>query len=248
VRTVLAIAKRELLSLWVTPLAWLLLGLLTALNGAAFVAVVTALQETTDSVIDLGPTQAFFGQSVFVPLGYLIFCPVLTMRSLSEERRSGTFETLLSTRASATAIVLGKYLSLVSTFVILWLPSVLYPVILRNTGVIEWPVVASSYVGVLGLGLGFLAVGLHASALSSNQLVAAALSGAVISAFLICGVAERLFLDGAMHALFAHLSVQSLLAEFAQGIVSTKRLVLMTSLVVLPLFFAVRAVEHWRDE
>ncbi|MGC4064554.1 MAG: hypothetical protein QM784_07910 [Polyangiaceae bacterium] len=245
---VIAIAKRELLSLWVTPLAWLLLGLMTALNGAAFVAIVTTLQETTESVIDLGPTQAFFGQSVFVPLGYLIFCPVLTMRSLSEERRSGTAETLLSTRASATAIVLGKYLSLVATFVVLWLPSVLYPVILRNTGTIEWTVVASSYLGVLGLGFGFLAVGLYASALSSNQLVAAAVSGAVIAFFLVCGVAERLFLEGPLHAIVSHVSVQSLLTEFAQGIVSSKRLVFMTSLVLVSLFFAARAVERWRDE
>jgi ABC-2 type transport system permease protein len=243
----LAIAKRELFSLWVTPLAWILLGLFTLLNGATFVTIVTTLTETTENVIDLGPIQAFYGQSVFIPLGYLVFCPVLTMRSLAEERRSGTAETLLCTRASATAIVLGKYLALVLTYVALWTPTLLYPFILRETGQVEWPVVASSYLGVLGLGLGFLSIGLFTSALSTNQLIAAALSSAIVCLLLLCGVAAQLFVESPLHDIFSHLSVQAQLAEMAQGVVSSSRLVFSITLITLPLFFATRAVESWRD-
>jgi ABC-2 type transport system permease protein len=217
------------------------------LNGAAFVTIVTTLSETTESVIDLGPMQAFFGQSVFVPLGYLIFCPVLSMRSLAEERRSGTAETLLCTRATATTIVLGKYLALALTYVALWVPTLLYPVILRQTGQIEWPVVASSYLGVLCLGLGFLAVGVFTSALSTNQLIAAALSGTIVVIYLLCGVAAQLFVDTRLHDVFLYLSVQAHLAEAAQGIVSLARLIHGMTLIALPLFLAVRAVERWRN-
>lgn len=242
-----AIAKRELFSLWVTPLGWLLLGLFTLISGGAFVTVCTALSETTEHLLDLGPVQAFYGQSVFVPLGYLVFCPVLSMRSLSEERRQGTAETLLSTRATATAIVLGKYLALSLTYVALWLPTLLYPVILRQTGQIEWPVVASSYLGVLSLGLGFLAIGVLTSALTTNQLIAAALSGAVVLFYLLSGVGAQLFIDTRFQDVFRYLSVQSHLAEFAQGIVSLGRLVHAITLLVLPLFLAIRVVEGWRD-
>lgn len=243
----IAIAKRELFSLWVTPMGWLLLGLFTLLNGAAFVAIVTTLSDTTTSVIDLGPVQAFYGQSVFVPLGYLVFCPVLTMRSLSEERRQGTAETLLSTQATSTSIVLGKYLALAVSYLILWLPSILYPFILRDTGHVEWAVVFSSYLGVLGLGLGFVAVGLLTSAMTTNQLVAAALASSIILLFLLAGVAEQLFVDSRLQPLFSALSVQAHLTEATQGVVSLKRLIHALSLIALPLFLAVRAVEQWRE-
>lgn len=242
-----AIAKRELLSLWVTPLAWLLLFVFTLLNGAAFITVITALSDTTASFLDLGPVQAFYGQSVFVPLGYLVFCPILAMRSLAEERRQGTAETLLSTRATSTMIVLGKYLALAVTYVTLWVPTLLYPWILRQTGHIEGTVVASSYLGVLSMGLGFLAVGVLTSALSTNQLISAALCGAFILLYLLCGVGAQLFAGTRLYDVFYYLSVQAHLTEFAQGIISRGRLLHSLTLITLPLFLAVRAVENWRD-
>jgi ABC-2 type transport system permease protein len=246
-KALIAIARRELFSLWVTPLGWLLLGLFTLLNGAAFVAIVTALSESTQSTIDWGPMQAFYGQSIFVPLGYLVFCPVLTMRSLSEERRQGTAETLLSTQATSTSIVFGKYLALAVSYLILWLPSLLYPFILRNTGHVEWTVVLSSYLGVLGLGLGFVAVGEFASSITTNQLVAAALSSALILLFILAGVAEQLLVDSPLRPIFLSFSVQAHLTEAAQGIISLRRLVHAATIILLPLFLAVRAVERWRE-
>lgn len=246
-KSVVAIAKREFFSLWVTPLAWLLLGLCTLLDGAAFIATLTTLLDSREFAIDLGPMQAFFGQSVYVPLGYLIFCPVLTMRSLAEERHRGTAETLLSTRATGGQIVLGKYLALAATYVALWVPTLAYPLILRNTGFIEWKVVASGYAGVLGLGLGFVSIGVLASSVTRNQLIAAALSGAVVFLFLLCGTAEQLTDRSDLHALFHHLSVQAFLAESAQGIMSVKRLVYAVTLIAVPLALASRAVENWRN-
>ena len=242
-----AIAKRELYALWVTPLAWILLGLFTLLYGAALITILTTLLETTDNVIDLGPMQAFFGQSIFIPLGYLIFCPALSMRALAEERHRGTAETLLSTRATATHIVVGKYLALAITYIALWTPTLLYPTILRNAGLVEWSVVASSYFGVIGLGLGFLAIGLLASAATNNQLVSAALSSALVFLFLLAGTAEQLTQDTPLHIWFYHLSVQAFLAETAQGILSLKRVVYVVTLTALPLFLATIAVERWRN-
>lgn len=243
----LAIAKRELYSLWVTPLAWVLLGLFTVLNGAAFVATLTTLLDTSLLSIDLGPMQAFFGQSVYVPLGYLIFCPVLTMRSLAEERHRGTAETLLCTSASGAQIVLGKYLALSVTYIALWVPTLAYPVILRDTGFVEWPVVLACYMGVIGLGLGFIAIGVLASAVTRNQLVAAALSGGLVFLFLLSGTAEQLTQESTFHAWFHHLSVQALLAESAQGILSVKRAVFALTLIAVPLMVAGRVVENWRE-
>lgn len=242
-----AVARRELLSLWVTPLAWSLLCAFSLINGAAFVATLNSLVTFGAAGIDVGPTQAFYGQSIFVPLGYLLLCPLLTMRSLAEERRAGTAELLLSSPLSSGQIVMGKYLALSITYLCMWLPTLLYPYILRDTGYIEWRVVGASYVGVIGLGLGFVSVGLLASAAVRNQLVAALLNGTLIFALLLSGLAEQTYQDEPLHSLLSQLSIASLLAECGQGILSLQRLVYLASLVALPLFLATRLVERWRD-
>lgn len=242
-----AVARRDLFSLWVTPLAWLLLCAFLLMNGAAFATVVGSLATLDTAGIDVGPVQAFFGQSVFVPLGYLLVCPLLSMRALAEERRAGTAELLLSSPIGAASIVLGKFCALAITYAALWLPTLLYPFVLRDTGYIEWPVVATTYFGVIGLGLGFVSVGLWVSALTETPILAAAIAGASVFLFLLCGVAEQLVATGLTHEILAHLSVQSCLTECSQGILSLRRLLYLMTLIVLPLFLAVRAVENWRE-
>lgn len=242
-----AVARRELYSLWVTPLAWLLLCAFLLMNGAAFIATLSSIITFGSNGIDVGPLQAFYGQSIFVPLGYLLVCPLLSMRTLAEERRSGTAELLLSAPISSAGIVVGKYLALAMTYVGMWLPTLLYPFILRDTGQVEWAVVATSYLGVIGLGLGFIGVGLLSSALTTNQLLAAVTSGTLIFLLMLCGVGEQVYQEGQLHALLSHVSIQSHLAECAQGILSLRRLAYLATLILLPLFLAARAVERWRD-
>ena len=245
---VLSIARRELFGLWVTPLAWLLLCAFSFVNGAAFIATLSSYANFDAGAIDVGPLQAFYGQSIFVPLGYLLLCPLLSMRTLSEERRAGTAELLLSAPLTSASIVIGKYLALAVTYVAMWLPTLLYPVILRNTGQVEWPVVATSYLGVIGLGLGFLGFGVLTSAITTNQLLAAVFSGTMIFVLMLCGVGEQLYTAEPLHSLFSQLSIQSLLSECAQGIVSVRRVVYIVSWIVLPLFWAGRVVDGWREK
>jgi ABC-2 type transport system permease protein len=242
-----AVARRELYSLWVTPLAWLVLCAFLLMNGAAFVATISSLSTFGLDGIDVGPIQAYYGQSIFVPLGYVLVCPLLSMRTLAEERRAGTAELLLCSPISTVGIVVGKYLALSVTYGIMWLPTLLYPLILRDTGQIEWPVVTTTYVGVIGLGLGFVSVGLLASANTTNPLVAAILTSTLIFFLLLCGMGEQLYQSGLARVLFSQLSVQSFLAECAQGILSVRRLTYLATLIVLPQFLAVRSIERWRE-
>jgi ABC-2 type transport system permease protein len=241
-----AVMRRELFSLWVTPLAWVLLSAFLLVNGAAFSATMASLASYAGSGLDLGPVQAFYGQSVFIPLGYALFCPLLSMRSLAEERRSGTADLLLSSPLSTLDIVLGKYLALAATYVALWAPTLLYPFILRDTGHIEWCVVATTYTGVVGVGLGCVALGLFASAITSNQLLAATLAGTLTFALVLCGVGAQLVAEGPLHEVLVHLSIQATLTECAQGILSLRRIVYIGTLIVMAQYFTLRAVERWR--
>jgi gliding motility-associated transport system permease protein len=245
-RGFVAVYKREMLSLWVTPLAWVLLFIFLLLQGASFYQILLHFASFSNMTIDSGPVQAYFGQSLFLLLSLLLVCPALTMRLFAEERRSGTIEGLLTAPVSAADVVLGKYLATLTTFGFMWLPTVLYVVILRTTGDVDWHVVGSSYLGVMGVGAGYLAVGTLMSAMSRSQLVAMMLSVLVIFGLLIFGIGERIFEPGAIRDACAHVSVLSQVDELSKGVVDLRRLVFDFSLVALPLFVSVRVVDSWR--
>lgn len=241
-----AVYKREMLSLWVTPLAWVLLFIFLLLQGLSFNQILLHFASFTNVSIDQGPIQAYFGQSLFLVLSLFLTCPALTMRLFAEERRSGTIETLLTAPVSAGGVVLAKYFATLSTFVLMWVPTLAYVFILRGTGTVDYRVVASSYLGVIGIGAGYLAVGTLTSAMTKSQLVAMMLSVLVIFGLLILGIGERIFDPGPLRDLCAHVSVLSQMDEFSKGVVDLRRLVLDASLVALPLFLSTRVVDSWR--
>lgn len=242
----LPIFRRELLSLWVTPLAWVLLVVFLLIQGLSFYSIVVHVSSMTSASIDSGPVQAYFGQSIFLLVSLLLVCPALTMRVFAEERRSGTIEALLTAPVTPTGVVLGKYLATLVTYVAMWLPTLLFILILRNTGQIDWRVVGSSYLGVLGVGAGYLAVGTLMSAMTRSQLTAFVLTMLVIFGLFILGIGEYVFDAGLLRDVSAHVSVLSQMDEMAKGIVDLRRLVFDGSLVALPLFVTVRVVDSWR--
>jgi ABC-2 type transport system permease protein len=242
----LAVYRREMLSLWVTPLAWVLLFIFLMLQGASFYSIVVHFASFSNMTIDQGPVQAYFGQSLFLLLSLLLICPALTMRLFAEERRSGTIEGLLTAPITATGVVLAKYLATLSTFALMWAPTVLYVVILRGTGDLDWGVVGTSYLGVFLIGGGYLAVGTLMSSLTRSQLVALMLTSLVVFGLLILGVGERIFGPGPLRDLCGHVSVLSQIDEFSKGIIDLRRLVFDASFIVFPLFLSVRIVDSWR--
>ncbi len=168
------------------------------------------------------------------------------MRLFAEERRSGTIEALLTAPVSATAVVLAKYAATLATYVLMWAPTVLYVVILRRTGAVDWHVVGASYLGVFGVGAGYLAVGTLMSSVTRSQLVAMMFTTLVIFGLLIFGIGERIFEPGPIRDVCAQVSVLSQVDELSRGIVDLRRLVFDATLVILPLFVTIRVVDSWR--
>ncbi len=241
-----AVYKREMLSLWVTPLAWVLLVVFLLLQGYSFYSIVLHFSQVSQVSLDTGPVQAYFGQSIFLPLLLLMLCPALTMRVFAEERRSGTIESLLTAPVTPTAVVLAKYLATFTTYLVIWAPTLLYVVILRKTGHVDWHVVGSSYVGVIGIGAGYLAVGTLMSAMTKSQVLALLFTILALVGLFIIGIGEYIFQPGLMRDICAHVSAFSQLDEMSKGIVDLRRLVFDASLVALPLFVTTRVVDSWR--
>ncbi|MEZ4221643.1 MAG: ABC transporter permease [Polyangiaceae bacterium] len=241
-----AVYRREMLSMWVTPLAWVLLVVFLLIQGMSFYTIVVHISNLPTASMDNGPVQAYFGQSIFLLVSLLLVCPALSMRSFAEERRSGTIEGLLTAPVTATGVVLGKFLAMLSTYVLMWAPTVLYIVILRDTGQIDWHVVASSYLGVLAIGAGYLAIGVLMSAMTTSQLLAFVLTMLAQFGLFILGIGEYIFEPGTVHAISSHVSVLTQMDEMSKGIIDLRRLVFDGSLIVVPLFVTVRVIDSWR--
>jgi ABC-2 type transport system permease protein len=240
------ILKRELVSLFVTPIAWLIMATFLFIEGLFFYFLVYGYSAATDVVVGMGPAEAFFGQSEFYYFPLVLICPVLTMRLFAEERRSGTIEALLTAPVTPTAVVLGKYFATLVVYVTMWAPTSLYMLILSSYGEIDWRLVATGYAGTLLVGAAYLAVGTLASALTTSQLAASMGATVFILAFFVMGYAARSFDDGTTRTMLEHVAVSSLMNDFSRGLVDSRRLVFWTTFAAVPLYAAIRTVESWR--
>lgn len=240
------IFKRELFSLFVTPIAWVLITAFLVMQGLHFFLIVSHFANQADLAADAGPVQSFFGQTMLLYLPLLFVCPVLTMRLFAEERRSGTIEALLTAPVGTAGVVLAKYAAALTTYLAMWAPTLLYIVLLSQSGEVDWRVVGSSYLAVALVGAGYLAIGTMTSAMTTSQLLAAILSAMAIVVLFMLGIGEFIFPEGPLHELCAYVSVWSHMNDFSRGIVDLRRLVFHGTVIMLPLFVTTRAVDAWR--
>ena len=242
-----AIFRREMLSLWVTPLAWVLLGVFLILQGGIFYSIIVHFASFADLSVDDGPLSTYFGQSsVFLMMTLLLVCPALSMRLFAEERRSGTIEPLLTAPVGAAGVVLGKFAAALVNYAAMWLPTLLYVVILRKTGHVDWPVVLSSYLGLLLVGSQYLAIGILSSSLSKSQFVALLVTVLLQFGLFVLGIGEYILDPGLLRDVCAHISLAGHMEDFAKGIVDSRRVLYDLSLATFCLFLTVRVVDSWR--
>ncbi len=242
------IIKRELFSLFVTPAAWVVATAFLLLQGMHLYLIVSHFTTQVDVGAEVGPVETFFGQTVLLYLPLLFVCPVLTMRLFAEERRSGTIEPLLTAPVSTVAVVLGKYCAALVTYLLMWAPTVLFMVLISRFASVDWQVVGTGYLAVAAIGAGFLAIGTMTSALTKSQLAAAIMSAMAIIGIFMFGVGEYVFPEGSARDVSSYVSIWSQMNDFSRGIVDSRRLVFDATLVVLPLFITVKAVDAWRWE
>jgi len=241
------IFKRELFGFFVTPLAWVLIVVFLVVQGMHFFLLVDHFALELDVVSDETPLSAFFGNTVLFYVVLFVLVPPMTMRLFAEERRSGTIESLMTAPVSSAAVVLAKYAAVLTTYIAMWVPTVLYLVILGRTGELDRHQAASAYLGVLLVGAGYLALGLCASALTQSQFLAMIWTALVLLILFTLGIGEFVTRDGTvMHDICAHVSVWGHMNDFASGIVDSRRLVFYGTMVLLPLYVATRAVDAWR--
>jgi ABC-2 type transport system permease protein len=241
------IYKRELFAFFVTPLAWVLITVFLFVQGMNFFWIIDTFATRSDGMSDQSPLQAFFGNTILLYLVLFLLVPPMTMRLFAEERRSGTIESLMTAPVSSAAVVLAKYAAVVTTYAAMWLPTLLYVVILRRAADVDWRAAGAAYLGVMLVGAGYLSVGLLMSAMTKSQFLALVLSAMVILGLFILGIGEFIAREGSVTKdVCAHVSVWAQMNDFSSGIVDSRHVVFTLTLIVLPLFAATRAVDAWK--
>lgn len=245
-RGTVTIFRRELAGLFLTPLAWVLLLFAVALNGFFLVAVLQNSRGFVDDSLNylLGIGAGFWMLMVVLP-------PLLTMRSISEEAKSGQLEFLLTAPVTDTAVVLGKHLAVSAFMAVMWASVPLYGLVLELLGASpDWGQLAMGYLGAVLCSMLFCAVGMVASALSSTPLLAAFL-GFIFNMMLLLLPIAAGTLGGEVGALLVGLGTRlnvflHLQTSFMRGAFDTADLFFFLAWTGLFLFAAVRLVEARR--
>jgi len=243
---ILANFSREFRAYFFSPMAYIVSALLLVINGVVFWLIVSFLNDPRAGVG--APLQLFFGQTFFFWLVLIFVAAVLTMRLLSEERRSGTIEVLMTSPITEDQVVTGKFLAALAFFAFLWLPTLAYPALLSYYSEVDWGPVATGYLGILGIGSLFLATGVLASAMTRSQLVAAVITFAALVFMIVVGFLENLVSDDSWKELIGNLNLMRHMDDFGKGVIDTRWLVYYLSATVLLLFLSARVLEKkkWR--
>jgi len=241
-----AIIRRELIAYFSSPLAYIVMTAFLLMQGYIFYLIVSFLNNPQTPAMT--PLRLFFGGTIFFWLFLLFVVPVITMRLLAEERRSGTIEVLLTSPVNEAQVVVAKFAAAMAFYIALWLPTVLYVVVLKRNSEIDLGPVLAGYLGVLLLGFLFLSVGTLASTLSNNQLIAAIIAFAAMVALFSIGLVEQLLPASSLKDARAYMNLWTQMDDFAKGIVDSRHVVYQLSTGVLFLFLAAKSLEvkKWR--
>jgi ABC-2 type transport system permease protein len=254
-----ALIKKELTVYFATPIFYITGFFFLLIAGYFFYAntlyynVISpqALQQIAlnpQLAVQFNPHQMVF-RPMFSALAIilLLLVPLLTMRLLAEEKRSGTAELLFTYPLTDWAVILGKFLSALLVYGVLVSFTVIYAVSLALAISLDWGSLGAAYLGVILLGGSCLSLGLFASSLTENQIIAAVTGFALLLLFWVVGWMHELG-GPALGAVLQSLSIMEHYDNFARGVIDTKDLVYYASFIYFFLFLTKRQLEsrRWR--
>jgi ABC-2 type transport system permease protein len=256
-RNILAIAAKDLRSQFVSPIAYVVLTGFLLLGGWFFFNLLARFNFLLNMYLSFRNPEAMerlnLNEFVISPLLHnlsvilVILVPVITMRSFAEEKRTGTYELLMTSPLSVTEIVLGKFFGAFAFVFFMLLLTAVYPLILVLYGNPEMGVILSGYLGLLLLATAFVAVGLLTSSFTENQIIAAV--SCLVALLLLYVISWPADTAGeTMGALLKYASLTEHFSELVKGVIDTRDLMYFASVIVLALFLTQRSVEslRWR--
>ena len=252
VRNVLAIAGKELRSYFASPIAYILIGFFLLPFGVFFYLYLATFVKQSLQMAQFGGAMSI-NQNVIryvlqnASVIILFIMPMITMRTYSEEKRSGSIELLLTSPLTDVEIILGKFFGALGLYIAMLAVTLLYMAILFVYGNPEWRPLIAAYLGLLLMGGAFISIGLLISSTTNNQIVAGVVTFVVFLLFWIVGW----FADTAgptVGPITSWLSITEHFDDFSKGIIDTKHVLYYLSLITFGLFLTAKSVdtERWR--
>ena len=233
---VLPIFKRELRGYFDSPVAYVVI--------TAFLLVTGWFFTTNFFVVAQADLRVIFS---IIPFIFLFFTPAITMKLISEERKGGTMELLVTMPISDAAIVVGKYLAALALLVASILPTLVYLMTVSILGDVDPGPAIGGYLGLILMGAAYIAIGTYGSSLSDSQVIAFIVSFFITFLFFLLD--KILFLLPTwLVSWVEYLSIENHFQNISRGVVDSRDLIYYLSLIGIALYLASRslAARRWR--
>jgi len=218
------ILKKECRQYFVSPIAYIVISIFLTVTGWFFFS--------TFFIYDQADMRNFF---TLLPLVFSFVIPAVTMRLFSEEFYSGAYEVLLTMPVTRGDVILGKFAAGVMMTAALLLPTLSYPVTISFLGNLDWGPVIGGYTGALLLGAAFSAVGIFASSLTRNQIIAFILGAAVCFTLTLLDKLLFFFPEAVLDTA-AYLGADTHFANISRGIIDSRDIIYFFTVIFAALY------------
>ncbi len=229
---ILPIFKRELRSYFNSPVAYVVIVVFLIILGWFF--------QSSLFLMNVAQLRVVFE---YTPLMFLFFVPAITMRLLAEEKKTGTIELLTTKPVQDVEIVLGKFLAAWVLLLATLLPTLLYVITLMSLGEMDFGPVVTGYIGLLLVGGVYVAVGLLASSLTDNQIVAFIMGFLFVFIFFMFDKV-LVFVPQGIASTLEFLSVDYHFSNIARGVIDSRDVIYFASVLGFSLLLATVSLER----
>ena len=218
------IFKREFRTYFVSPIAYIVISFFLLVTGWFFF--------TTFFLYNQASLRNFFS---LLPIIFSFVVPAITMRLFSEEFNVGSYETLLTMPVTFLDVILGKFLASVAFIAAMLIPTLAYPLTVGFLGQLDWGPVAGGYIGAILLGAAFSAIGLLASSMTRNQIIAF-ITGMAICFCLVLIDKMLFFLPRFSLVFFQYLGADHHFQNISKGIIDSRDILYFLSISFIGLY------------
>jgi ABC-2 type transport system permease protein len=223
-KQVINIFKKEFGDYFVSPIAYIVISTFLLVTGWFFFS--------TFFLYNQANLRNFFS---LLPITFSFVVPAVTMRLFSEELNVGSYEILLTMPVTFRDVVLGKFLAGVTFVAAMLLPTIAYPIAISFMGQLDWGPVIGGYIGAILLGASFCSIGLFASALTRNQIIAFIVAMAIcFSLFLIDKM--LFFIPRNLVGIIGYMGADAHFQNISKGIIDSRDILFFISVCFIGLY------------
>jgi ABC-2 type transport system permease protein len=233
---ILCIFRREFRSYFDSPVAYIVLMFFLLIAGYFFTSNLFLVNQAN--------LRTIFG---IIPLLFVLFVPAISMRLLAEEKKSGTIELLFTYPIRDSEIVIGKYLAALGLIAVLLIFTFLYPLSVSTLGNLDAGQVISGYIGLFLMGAAYLAIGIFASSITENQIVAFIVA-LVVSFFFFILDKILFFVPTSLANILEYLAIEYHFQNVARGVIDSRNLIYFFSMIFVGLLLASHALSRRKGD